>query len=829
MSLSAFGDDVSEESFEGSSSSLHRDDVPTLDETIYDGNLFRLFTNYMKSQQAVGDILFLKDARLFRALNQPREVIVRQASIMVMKYFCLAAVTPVSASEETRKKVTEFAFDPDAEMSLDKNSFSEAFGEVYNNVIPHFRAWISTNEWRDVPYSHIPPPTFGVVLKSGTLRVLFNKYLKSLLERDSDGSASRGYHLWKFCIIANDFRDGKYTHESHLDTKKKKKKGDGDAEDADSDSKDDESIGKSETPEEYAKRLYKKYKHQISYPYDKSMPCQVYIVRALEYVTEEFDKSTLFSRWIALKQYQGVDYQAKIVHQSLTPEGFAEPPSLAAVLTSSALSPFLVLLQGSEQGMNIEFLSDILMYRKKFGQYEKSESSTASSGSADSGSKSSKDMIEEAKRIYHKFLEKGEMFCDSGLVEEVRNLITKNGGSGVTSKLFRKCGTFIYHRSERTWCREARATFFWSNRSYDNHSKNTRGVEEEFSLKNLPENFDLQVVPSIDDLYGNPELLKDYSAMVNSLSNKLFDRFFNSFKEYFSAPIRERRACLDKLMLVLHEAADQFPLFAAANAMGSKELASRERVSDNVLRILAAHVTRACASVYYKKWLVEHASVWKNTPWTPLPAIIYGDLSLIVGMNTVETKIEEAALKGKSGFARYLAKRQMKKQSSHTLRGGITTSQATLDSKKVVNPDLILGPDAKKKGPDTVDLAAVARIPSINDVFSSLYLRKWLERAVLENCLGAAEMELWGAFLMYFKKYDNMPSEKLAESQEEMSKDVFDILSKYKDNIPNCEAMKERAKSQKYFFPQFFRPIEIELYSKYYAMFEEGLRKKGWK
>jgi len=186
------------------------------------------------------------------------------------------------------------------------------------------------------------------------------------------------------------------------------------------------------------------------------MPHAVFIVRALDQAIEEFDKSALFSRWIGLKQYQGVDYQAKIVHQSLTPEGYAEPPTLAAAMTSSILPAFFIMLQGTEQGMNVEFLTNVLAFHHKFRRFDAggestNPSSTASQDSSGSSSVTRKDMIDEAKRIYSKFLETGEMYCDPGLVEEVHNLIIKNNGKGVTPQMYRKIGAFIFHRSDKTW------------------------------------------------------------------------------------------------------------------------------------------------------------------------------------------------------------------------------------------------------------------------------------------------------------------------------------------------------------------------------------------
>jgi len=406
----SYDDDISDASFEESGSSS-RDDPPTLDETLFDIKLFAMFMNYMKSQQAAPNLQFLKSARLYRLYNAPRDAYVREAIKMIWTFFVDCAPMPVTVSADVKKKIQEIAFNPEAEVTLDKDTFSVAFGEVYNQVVPLFRDWIAAGEWREVTFHHISPPSFNIVLTSNTLRVLFNKFLKSQLDRDGDGSAAHAFHLWKFCIIANDFREGKYSHSSHLDAKKK---GEAAAEDGQKSEKAEEEKEKPTNPEEYAKRLYKKYKHQVSLPYDGSIPYAVYIIRALDHAIEEFDKSALFARWISLKQYQGVDYQAKIVHQTLTPEGYAEPPTLAGAMTSSMLPFFLVMMNGTEAGLNLEFMVDILKFHRKFEVFDKSTS--GSSAGSSSGS-SRKDMVEEAKRIYSKYLDSGEMYCDPHLAE----------------------------------------------------------------------------------------------------------------------------------------------------------------------------------------------------------------------------------------------------------------------------------------------------------------------------------------------------------------------------------------------------------------------------
>jgi len=635
--MSAFDDDLSE----GSASAFQKDEPPTLDETLFDGTLYGLFQNYMKSQQAVGSLMFLKDARMFRLLNQPRPIVVSEASRMVLSYFTSYAPYPVNVSDDIKNKLTEITIDPSAELRLDKDTFSVAFSEVYNTVVPHFRNWITTEEWREaVPFHHLPPPTFNIVLTSSTLRFLFNKFLKAQLERDTDGTGAHAFHLWKFCLIANDFRDGKYTHSSHLESKKRKK-GEASGDDASSEASKEEEGAKKESPEEYAKRVYKKFKHQISIPYDKTMPYAVFIIRALDQSIEEFDKSALFARWIALKQYQGVDYQAKIMHQSLTPEGYAEPPCLAAALTSSLLPAFLSILQGTEQGLNVEFLTNALMFHRKFAVFESDAtiaSPSRSQGSSSSSSVTRKDMIEEAKRIFAKFIESGDMYCDPGLVDEVRTLINKNGGKGINPKMFRKIGAFIYHRSEHTWTREARATYEWVNRNYDNRSRSTLAVLDEFSLNNLPEGFDLQIVPSLDDIYSNNVLFGDYSKFVDEQTDNIFEKFYIPFAQYFKTPIRERKPVLEKLIAVFVEAAGIYPELKPPCSLITKEVAARDRVSDVIVRSILGAVARAGAARFYKRWIVEHSMIWKTAAWTSATEIKFGDLSLIMGMSLLRAR-----------------------------------------------------------------------------------------------------------------------------------------------------------------------------------------------
>jgi len=818
-------DDFSDASFDEGSA---RDEPPTLDETLYDIRLYIMFVNYMKSQQALPNLQFIKQARLLRMYNAPRNVFVQQAVKAIWMYFSECAPCPVSVSRDTRKKMIEYSLNPEAEVTLDKDSFSVAFGEVYNEVVPHYRNWISTNEWRDaIPFHRIAPPSFNIMLTSGTLRVLFNKFLKSQLDNDPDGAAAHAFHLWKFCIIANDFRDGKYSHSSHLEGKKKKKGDDS----GEGDEKKEKTEGgeKEENPEEYAKRLYKKYKHQVTLPYDGSIPYAVYIVRALDHAIEEFDKSALFARWVSLKQYQGVDYQAKVVHQTLTADGFVEPPTLAAAMSSSMLPFFLVMMNGSENGLNLEFLVDILKFHKKFEAFEKS-----SSGSGSSSGGSRKDMTAEAHRIFDKFLASGEMYCDPTLVEEVRAALSKSGGKGINANTFRKCGAFIYQRSEHSWARQGRATIVWTNKSYDNHSKAARAIEEEFSMKLLPEGIDLQLVPTIDDTLANAELMKDYGDYCGKELNDAFAHFRAAYEEYFTAPVTKRKSIQEKVASAYGEVAALVPALEPYHRVFAKEARERDRLTDSVFAFLSTTIIRNVANKFYVKWLVDHSMKWKTVPWTVVPTVTYSDMTDALGMTGIEAKIEEEALKGKSGLSRYLAKRQVKKQTVANVRTApakeVAGPSKTVFTTKGAGDMLAFGGmkgATELKAEEGGDSSLY--VPSISDTLSSAYLRKLFETMCLSSVLSASEISLWEALTKFYTKYSIADDDKLIESQDKMREEIEKICDKYHSMFKNPAEIKERAQKLKIVFPQFFRPYETALYSEHHSAYEKTLRAKGWR
>jgi len=192
-------------------------------------------------------------------------------------------------------------------------------------------------------------------------------------------------------------------------------------------------------------------------------------------------------------------------------------------------------------------------------------------------------------------------------------------------------------------------------------------------------------------------------------------------------------------------------------------------------------------------------------------------------MSTVETQIEKDALKGRSGLSRYLAKRQIKKQSVAAIRAS-TAAKPQEGGQSLL--EAVVGKNLDKSAEDK---SSAFFIPSIYNTFSSLYLRRLFLHVYLDTALTTSEMGLWDAFYKFYEKYVSMDNEQLVEEQGNMLKDINELCDKYKSMIPQYEKVKEKAKNQKILFPHFFRPVEMEIYGSLHAEYENFLRKAGWK
>ena len=429
-------------------------------------------------------------------------------------------------------------------------------------------------------------------------------------------------------------------------------------------------------------------------------------------------------------------------------------------------------------------------------------------------------------------------------MEEVREALGKAFGKGVTPAMFRRCGAFIYQRAENSWCRESRATFEWINKSYDNRSKAARAVEEEFSIRVLPAGIDCQCVPTIDDCIANAELMKDFVDYLPKEVSEPFMKFRAAYYEYLKLPQSKRKAEVERVVSLFGANVPNFPELEAFYRVFEKETAKRDRLTDTAFQFSAVYLVRAIAKKYYAEWCVEHSLVWKSAAWELAPSITFSELSGVITMASISKKIAEFSLKGKKGLSRYLAKREVKKQTSINLRVAPAkaptgkANQVIMSSFDPLAPEYleaqgsaptldVLGVKAKSAEGDSSSL--VMNVPTLEETLCSSYLRRLFCSVYLDGTLSAAEHEMWDGFCAFYGKYSAMRDEEVLASQDDMRTSILNFVSKFKNIMKDPAKTKARAEKEKVLLPQFFRDDEIAEYRAHHTKYEAELKKLGWK
>ena len=626
--------------------------------------------------------MFLCQALYFRMLRAPHHVLVKEAQHIVWTYLSEFSQTPINVSSEEREALMEVCFDPDAEAAVTNTVFRDTFTAIYNLVLPNYREWLTTNEWREVGhFHHIPPPTFSIVLDSAELVKIFSHYLRGLLKTCTSDTLNDMEQLWHFCLIANDFRNGNMTHEAELadakDAGSSRKKGDGDAAGAGSGG------GKEMSKEEYAKRLYRKYKRVVPLPHDRSMPYAVYVVAALDKSIEMFDGSPLFTRWLSQKQYIGVDFQSRMIHQTLTPEGYAVPPSFAAAISSSMGASLSVSLQDTDGFCGCQFIMELLNFESLAHGASSPSSSSSSSSTMGSGLLKSpalmmmgmgatgensavvctkKEVLEDAKRIFQTYLEdskKSGLYCDPALVEEVKAALKAAGKSkSVRSDIFHRAGAYVYNRGDHLSGREWRASLIWTNKSYDNNCRRAKEILAMFDRKQLPAGTDFKLVPAIDDVLANDALKADFEAFIPAELRTFLAKYHAQMLKVIQLPYDQRAEEAESAVMLMAAGATQMKDLAPFYKAISKGIAGRTKISNGPFTLFFYVLVNTLAKLYYRDWIAARVDVWSTAQWSPVAAVVFSHMDTVPSTTDYTSKL---GAEGKRGWAALFGRRGAKK------------------------------------------------------------------------------------------------------------------------------------------------------------------------
>jgi len=789
------------------------DEPPSFDEMLYDPNIFNLFSKYMEEKQATENIFFLREVFHFRMHKAPKKVLVQEARRIIWMYIMEGASSAVNVSAEERDSLLNLCIDPESESRITNTVFRDAYQAIHALTLPLYRAWISTGEWHEFERFHrIPPPDFSVVLDNPELANLYTQYLKK-----QHGTCEDSEKLWKFALIAKDFREGKMNHEEFATSEG----------------------GAAVSKEEYAKKVYRTFKKVIPVPHDSASTYAVFLVTALNSTVERCRKDEAFRKWIALKQYNGVDYLWNSVHQTMSTDGYAVPPTMACILSSGSMRSVLsMLVSGTSAAKSLLFLGDLLEFEYLVRGVAPGKGLSTKS-SIDSVEVSTKaEVIEEGKRIFKSYLEdtsKSGMYCDPSLIEEVKNAMkTATKSKKIRSDIFHRVGAFVFHRLERMVGREMRAGLAWTTKSYDNNCKRAREIDAMFDAKQLPDGVDFRLVPSVDDMLVNENLKKDFEAFIPKEMCRVYEEYYAAYIKFIKLPLKQRDSKeVDNMLMQMAAGATQFDDLSESYKTLSKVLSGKSSVCDSPFNMWLFAITDRLISKFYQDWVNKRFSFWSKERWSLAKEANYNRLSVTYSAGDASTKGSTESKRGLGLFSR--KKKLTSTPSTKNLHSG-SSKDSLMSSPPMTNlnsarSSVEPGSSARSDTSGSEEVLPVTItfvIPTVLEALSSTYFRKMLQTYYLESHLMEDDMALWKKFSSFVDKYQPMTDADIESCQDEMRAAALEILDKHESFMKKGYFLRAHIQKKGLITPAFFRDEEVNLIGRYYTGFEMLLRQRGW-
>jgi len=135
---------------------------------------------------------------------------------------------------------------------------------------------------------------------------------------------------------------------------------------------------------------------------------------------------------------------------------------------------------------------------------------------------------------------------DPVIVNELRSILWSSAKTKVHADMFRRAGTFVFHRAQLTWFRELRSSYLWVGREYENDDDQAARVTDylgDFSvIENVIEN---QPDPVLyDDIVENSNLYTKFLALIPSTRKPILDALdrISAFRMKAVQTLREARA-----------------------------------------------------------------------------------------------------------------------------------------------------------------------------------------------------------------------------------------------------------------------------------------------
>lgn len=630
---------------------------PTLEETLFQPQLFYAFLRFLLHHKAHENLVFMKHASLFPLLRRPLRETYLAASRIIWTYLCESSPSPVNLSAETLRGLTAVVWRKDGATLVKQNMFAEAYAEVQRMIEPLFGQWLASGEWVSLPFFHTPPPTVAVVLRIPSLRARFEAFLKAREDQPAPlcDAARLDSRIYRYTaelsdIVAAAAKPGTSRKEAERTARhyirahraelvalpsmdeielpaqfqhKKSKARVADADEADAGSASASASGSAAAlPSATAAGEGNDDKDKDK-DKGKGMTCLGYVTEAVDVLTEELTERDSFESFLESKSWDPLEVLGASLQQSHDKDGYTEYPTLAAILLSPTYGPLIIgNYKGSEKYDQLHFLIQAHEFYAHHNLARKMRSSER------------REMVAEARAIYSTYVSKNQIGLPKALKNEVAVLVHSSVPGKVTPLLFQRAGAWLYNVIARSWIRETTALLLWADHDFDNHAPAVVEMEQLFDIAHIP-GVDLKLVPHPDDVVANPDLWASFTKFVPASD-------FNArCLDFVRAVATVTNSCastaavsglMDQLKAIVKDVPDLAPMQAEIEEhmhdLGTFNPAAFGMPRRLVLRLLLEQ--------HYTAWTAKCKSAYRKGAWTPVAVPTFVGNDAITGTSTLQ-------------------------------------------------------------------------------------------------------------------------------------------------------------------------------------------------
>ena len=645
---------------------------PTLEETLFQPQLFYAFLRFLLHHKAHENLVFMKHASLFPLLRRPPRETYLAASRIIWTYLCESSPSPVNLSAETLRGLTAVVWRKDGAALVKRTMFAEAYAEVQRMVEPLFAQWIASGEWVSLPFFHTPPPTVAVVLRIPSLRARFEAFLKAREDQPAPlcDAARLDSRIYRFTaelsdIVAAAAKPGTSKKDAERSARhyirahraelaalpgmdevelpapfrhKKSKTRVADAEETSADAGAGAGAGSASGSAAALPSATGEGEERGK----GDVTCLGYVTEAVDVLTEELTERDSFESFLESKSWDPLEVLGASLQQSHDKDGYTEYPTLAAILLSPTYGPLIIgNYKGSEKYDQLHFLIQAHEFYAHHNLSRKLRSSER------------REMVAEARAIYSAYVSKNQIGLPKTLKNEVAVLVHSSVPGKVTPLLFQRAGAWLYNVIARSWIRETTALLLWVDHDFDNHAPAVVEMEQLFDIAHIP-GVDLKLVPHPDDVVANPDLWASFTKFVPQ--SEFHTRCLEFVRAVAAVTSGDSTAgttsagaaaavgsLMDQLKAIVKDVPDLAPMQAEIEEH-MRDLSTFNPAAFGMPRRL---VLRILLEQHYAAWTAKCKSAYRKGTWTPVAVPTFVGNDAITGTSTLQATGVTTLVSGK--------------------------------------------------------------------------------------------------------------------------------------------------------------------------------------